>query len=66
MVATEGQLNPKEAAALFSRLPKDGFLNMAGTKTVLDMRNELASAPLKGPVLDVYVDLSFYREAAPR
>ncbi len=66
MVAIEGQLTPKEAAAFLSRLPQDGFLNMAGAKTVLDLRNELTSAPLKGPVLDVYVDLSFYREAAPR
>ncbi len=66
IVATEGQLNPKEAAAFLSRQPQDGFLNMAGAKTVLDLRNELASAPLKGPVLDVYVDLSFYKEATPR
>ena len=58
LISSEGQLNPKQAADFYSQVPRDGLLNMAGAKTVLDMRNELASPPIKGPVLDAYVEAS--------
>ncbi len=66
MIISEGQLNPKQAADFYMQVPQDGLINMGGAKMVLDMRNELASPPIKGPVLDVYVDQSYFQAATPR
>ncbi len=66
LFAADAQLTPELAAPFMGRVPKDGALNMAGAKTVLDLRNELASPPRKGPVLDAYVDPGFFKAAAPR
>ncbi len=66
MIISEGQLNPKQAADFYMQVPQDGLINMGGAKMVLDMRNELASPPIKGPVLDVYVDRSYFQAATPR
>ncbi len=66
MIISEGQLNPKQAADFYMQVPQDGLINMGGAKMVLDMRNELVKPPIKGPVLDVYVDQSYFQAATPR
>ena len=66
LIVGEAKIPPQGASRLLSLSPKDGLLNMSGAKTVLDMRNEFAAAPLKGPALEAYVDLSYFQEASPQ
>ena len=65
LIVAETKMNPESASRLLSLSPKDGFLNLSGAKTVLDIRSEFSAPPLKGPALEAYVDLSYFREAAP-
>lgn len=65
LIVGEAKVSAEAASQLLSLSPKDGFLNMSGARTVLDMRIESLAPPLKGPALEVYVDLSYFREASP-
>lgn len=65
MIIAQAKVTPESAAQLLSFIPRDGILNMDGAKTVLDIRNEFAAPPPKGPRLEAYVDLSYFKEAAP-
>ena len=65
LIVGETKMSLESASRLLSLSPKDGLVNMSGAKTVLDIRNELAAPPLKGPALQAYVDLSYFKEAAP-
>lgn len=66
MIVSVAKVSPESAAQLLALNPKDGLLNLAGAKTVLEIRNEFAAPPLKGPALEAYVDLSYFQEASPR
>jgi ABC-type nitrate/sulfonate/bicarbonate transport system substrate-binding protein len=66
LIVGETKMNAESASRLLSISPKDGFINMSGAKTVLDIRTEFAAPPPKGPALPAYVDLSYFKEAAPK
>jgi len=66
LIVGETKMSPESASQLLSLSPKDGFLNMSGAKTVIDIRNEFSAPPLKGPALEAYVDMSYFREASPQ
>ncbi len=66
LIVGEAKVSPEAASRLLSLSPKDGFLNMSGARTVLDMRIESLAPPLKGPALEAYVDMSYFQEASPQ
>ena len=66
LIVDQAKVSAPAAAQLLSVSPKDGLLNLSGAKTVLDIRSEFAAPPPKGAALEVYVDNSYFQEAAAK
>jgi ABC-type nitrate/sulfonate/bicarbonate transport system substrate-binding protein len=64
LIAAEEKLDEKGAARKLAQSPKDGELNLAGLRTVLDLRVQFGLTPLMGEELKNYLDASVYKEAA--
>ncbi|HXV78652.1 MAG TPA: ABC transporter substrate-binding protein [Candidatus Binatia bacterium] len=54
------------AARKLAQSPPDGWLNLAGLQTVLDLRILFGLTPPMGRQLESYCDASFYKEALAR
>jgi ABC-type nitrate/sulfonate/bicarbonate transport system substrate-binding protein len=65
LIAAEENLDEKGAARKLAQLPEDGQLNLAGLRTVLDLRVRFGLTPRMGQELKSYFDASFYRQASP-
>ena len=63
-IAEAEKLDDKAAANRLRQLPKNGQLNIAGLRTVLDLRVQFSLTPPMGTELMRYYDESFYREAS--
>jgi ABC-type nitrate/sulfonate/bicarbonate transport system substrate-binding protein len=64
LIAREENLDEQGAARKLAQSPKDGELNLAGLRTVLDLRVQFGLTPKMGRELKHYLDTSVYREAA--
>ncbi|HZD39892.1 MAG TPA: ABC transporter substrate-binding protein [Terriglobales bacterium] len=63
MIAAEEKLDKAGAPRKLAQSPRDGWLNLAGLQTVLDLRVQFGLTPPMGKELESYFDASFYREA---
>ena len=66
LMVAQAKINPGSASQLLSTVSKDGVLNLAGAKIVLDLRSEFAGPPPKGSDIKSYVDLSYFEAASPK
>jgi ABC-type nitrate/sulfonate/bicarbonate transport system substrate-binding protein len=64
LIAAEEKLDDKGAARKLAQSPKDGELNLAGLRTVLELRVQFGLTPPMGQLLKNYLDASVYRDAA--
>jgi len=64
LIAAEEKLDHAGAARKLAQLPASGELNLAGLRTVLDLRVQFGLTPPMGELLKSYFDASLYREAA--
>lgn len=63
MIAAEEKIDEAGAARKLAQSPGDGWLNLAGLQTVLDLRVQFGLTPPMGRELESYCDASFYKEA---
>jgi ABC-type nitrate/sulfonate/bicarbonate transport system substrate-binding protein len=63
MIAAEEKLDETGAARKLTQSPRDGWLNLPGLQTVLDLRVLFGLTPPMGKVLESYCDANFYRDA---
>jgi ABC-type nitrate/sulfonate/bicarbonate transport system substrate-binding protein len=63
-IAQAENLEEKVAANRLRQLPKNGQLNLAGLRAVLDLRVQFGLTPPMGTELMRYYDESFYRDAS--
>ena len=63
MIAAEEKIDEAGAARKLAQSPRDGWLNLAGLQTVLDLRVQFGLTPPMGRELDRYCNASFYKEA---
>ena len=63
IIAAEEKLDEAGAVRKLAQIPRDGWLNLPGLQTVLDLRVQFGLTPPMGRELESYFDASFYREA---
>jgi ABC-type nitrate/sulfonate/bicarbonate transport system substrate-binding protein len=64
LIARAERLDEQRAAHRLRQLPESGQLNLAGLRTVLDLRLQFDLTPPMGRALDQYYDGTFFDEAS--